>query len=110
MKILLDENIPVQFREFLPDEYEWFTVRDMRWHGIKNGQLLKLLSENQFYGMLTLDKNLHMQQNISQLGIVILLLRTYDNKLPTLMKYINLVNDFLKSNSSQGIHVIEVVK
>lgn len=110
MKILLDENIPVQIRKFLPDEYEWFTVKDMKWHGIKNGQLLKLLSDEQFNVMLTLDKNLHRQQNISQSGIVILLLRTYDNKLSTLKKYINSINDFLKSNPLSGIHVIEVIK
>jgi predicted nuclease of predicted toxin-antitoxin system len=42
MKILPDENIPVQFKKFLSGNYEWLTVRDMQWHGVKNGQLLKL--------------------------------------------------------------------
>ena len=43
MKILVDENIDVRFKNYFPDVYEVFTVKDMRWNGIKNGKLLLLL-------------------------------------------------------------------
>lgn len=48
MKILLDENIDVCLKNYFPEGYEVFTVRDMRWNGIKNGALLLLLEENSF--------------------------------------------------------------
>ena len=45
MKILLDENIDVRFKNSLNGKYDVFTVKDMGWNGIKNGQLLLLLEE-----------------------------------------------------------------
>ncbi len=49
MKILLDENIDVRFKLFFPaDIHEVFTIRDMKWNGIKNGELLKLLKAFDF--------------------------------------------------------------
>ena len=38
MKILLDENIDVRFKKHFPDEHEVYTVQDMGWKGIKNGE------------------------------------------------------------------------
>ncbi len=35
MKISLDENIDVRFKNYFPDNYEVFTVKDMGWNGIK---------------------------------------------------------------------------
>ncbi len=41
MKILLDENIDVRFKKLFKDSpHEVYTVRDMQWNGIKNGELL----------------------------------------------------------------------
>jgi len=62
MKLLLDENLPKRLKlDFT--EHEIYTVRDKGWNGIKNGQLLKLLIENQFDALFTFDKNLSYQQN-----------------------------------------------
>ncbi len=61
MKLLLDENLPKRLKlDFT--EHEIYTVRDKGWNGIKNGQLLKLLIENQFDALFTFDKNLSYQQ------------------------------------------------
>ena len=43
MKILLDENIDVRFKNSFTGKIEVFTIKDMQWNGIKNGQLLLLL-------------------------------------------------------------------
>jgi len=56
MKILIDENLPVKLKDKL-NEYEVFTVRDMNWNSVKNGQLLKLAIENSFNVLVTSDKN-----------------------------------------------------
>ena len=65
MKILLDENIDVRFKNlFDATVHQVFTVKDMDWLGIKNGELLKLLEENHFDVLIAVDKNLPYQQNI----------------------------------------------
>ncbi len=65
MKILLDECIPRKLKKDLK-EFEVFSVFDFKWEGIKNGTLLKLMIENGFDILLTIDKNLKYQQNILQ--------------------------------------------
>lgn len=73
MKILIDENLPVKLKYNL-NEYEVFTVRDMNWNSVKNGQLLKLAVENSFNIFITSDKNLPFKQNIPKIGISIIIL------------------------------------
>ncbi len=60
MKLLLDENLPKRLKEDFSD-YEVFTVRELGWNGIKNGELLRLMIENGFNALLTFDKNLQHQ-------------------------------------------------
>ena len=59
MKLLLDENLPVKlkyrFKEF---GLEVYTVRDMKWFGKENGELLQLMLANNFTTLLTIDNNL----------------------------------------------------
>ena len=61
MRLLLDENLPKRLKlDFL--DHEIFTVRDKGWNGIKNGQLLSLLLENNFDALFTFDKNLSVSK------------------------------------------------
>ncbi len=57
MKILLDENIDVRLIKNLT-EYNIFTVSQMVWLSMKNGELIKLAIENSFTHIVTLDKNI----------------------------------------------------
>jgi predicted nuclease of predicted toxin-antitoxin system len=57
MKLLLDENLPKRLKSDFPN-HQIFTVRDMGWNGKKNGELMKLLIENNFDALITFDKNL----------------------------------------------------
>ncbi len=59
MKILLDENIAILLKRDLPENYKWFTVRELGWQGKKNGQLLERMIDNDFEGLITTDKNLY---------------------------------------------------
>jgi predicted nuclease of predicted toxin-antitoxin system len=67
MKILLDENIDIRLKHHFPATYNVCTVRDMQWNGIKNGELLLLLKENDFDAWIVVDKNIPYQQNINNL-------------------------------------------
>jgi hypothetical protein len=42
MKILIDENIDVRFKKYLSGFYEVYTINDMHWNGIKNGELINV--------------------------------------------------------------------
>jgi predicted nuclease of predicted toxin-antitoxin system len=80
MKILLDENIPVQLKAVL----HGYTVKsvndkDVGWKNIKNGRLL--IEMKGIYDLLiTADKNIYAQQNLSGRDICILVLPTNRRK------------------------------
>ncbi len=87
MKILLDENIDVRFKKLFKDSpHEVYTVRDMQWNGIKNGELLKLLEKNNFDCWIVVDKNIPYQQNISNLSCLIIVLDVFRNTLEHIRK------------------------
>ena len=88
MKILLDENLPVQLKKILPANHEWFTVRELGWQGTKNGQLLKRMVEDNFEGLVTMDKSLYKQQNVLILNLFVITIKAKDNKIETLRKAI----------------------
>ena len=80
MKILLDENIDVRFKYLFKDTlHEVFTVKDMNWLGIKNGELLKLMEVNHFEIFIAVDKNLPYQQNKNKLPLTVIILNVKRN-------------------------------
>jgi len=77
MRILLDENFPLDFAKLLvADEVTILHVHSLGWSGIKNGDLLRRAS-NVCEVFITLDRNLEFQQNTKVLpfGIVVLYAR-----------------------------------
>ncbi len=65
MKILLDECIDWRLKfEFVG--HHVITVQEMNWLGKKNGELMKLASEEGFIAFVTIDKRLKHQQNLSK--------------------------------------------
>jgi predicted nuclease of predicted toxin-antitoxin system len=86
MRILLDECAPRPLKRELAD-YEIRTVVEMGWSGKKNGELLKLMSQEGFTILLTTDQNLRYQQNLEQAGVAVVVLST-ENRLPDLVPLI----------------------
>lgn len=64
MKVLLDENLPHSLREHLL-QYETFTAAYMGWAGLKNGELLDVAEAGAFDVLVTGDRTLHYEQNLS---------------------------------------------
>ena len=81
MKILLDENIDIRIKLLFPIGMEVFTVKDMGWIGVKNGELMQLLSENKFDFWIVVDKNIPYQQNTRDISFVIIVLDVFRNTL-----------------------------
>ncbi|MFM5987135.1 MAG: DUF5615 family PIN-like protein [Sphaerospermopsis kisseleviana] len=87
MRILLDECVPRPLkREF--SDYKIQTVVEMGWSGKKNGELLRLMSQEGFTILLTTDQNLRYQQNLQQAGVAVLVLIALSNKLADLLPLI----------------------
>ncbi len=66
------------------------------WLGKKNGELLKLITDNGFTHFITVDKNLRYQQNFDKVTITIFLLLAVNNRRPTLQLLIEKVKEKLK--------------
>ena len=88
MKVLLDENVPVQVSHSLVG-HEVFTVSGLGWNGTENGDLLAAADRAGFDALLLADKNLRYQQNLSSRPIGIVELWT--NHRPTLEKHFALI-------------------
>lgn len=105
MRILLDECVPRPLKRELAD-YEIRTVVEMGWSGKKNGELLRLMSQEGFTILLTSDQNLRYQQNLQQAGVAVIVLVALSNRLPDLVPLIPEVRDVLNTIASG--EVIEV--
>ena len=100
MRLLLDENLPKRLKlDFT--EHEIYTVRDKGWNGIKNGELLKLLLQNNFNALLTFDKNLQHQQNFLKYTITVIVLSASINSYEELTKLSPRVKEFLEMSHYQ---------
>jgi predicted nuclease of predicted toxin-antitoxin system len=74
LHILLDKNVPVHVRRFLP-QHEIRTLAGMQWpERLKNGDLLNMAERAGFDVMVTSDQNIPYQQNLTgrKLALVVL--------------------------------------
>jgi len=94
MKLLLDENLPKKLKYGFPG-HEVYTVSDMGWNGVKNGQLLQLMIEHSFEALLTFDKNLQYQQNFRKYTIAVFILSAVNNTYAEIIKLIGKVQNYL---------------
>ncbi len=80
MLLLPDENLPRALRLLLSPHHV-VTVQEQGWAGVKNGELVAL-ADNTSDVLLTANKNLRYQQNLTQRRLAIVELPT--NRRPTL--------------------------
>jgi hypothetical protein len=79
VRILLDECVDRRLaREIVGHEIK--TVQEMGWAGVKNGQLLSLMSQH-FDAFITVDSNLSFQQNLVTVAVAVFVLRASTNRL-----------------------------
>lgn len=88
MRILLDENFPVDFAKLLVGYGVATThVYNLGWSGIKNGELLRR-AYDVCEVFVTLDRNLEFQQNIKVLPFGIVVVRARSNRIVDLTPHI----------------------
>ena len=98
MKLLLDENLPKRLKDDFSN-HEVYTVRDKGWNGIKNGQLLELMLQNEFDALITFDKNLQFQQNFQKYSITVFVLSALNNTYAKLTMLTPIVLEQLKKET-----------
>ena len=69
MRLLIDECLPRQLRDWLAGVHDAETVQEKGWANVKNGQLLRQANEASFDVFITADKNMYYQQNFDGLKI-----------------------------------------
>ena len=91
MKILLDESVPRLLKLRLP-QLNISTVQEMGWTGVQNGELLRR-AEQHFDVLITADRNLRYQQNLSGRKLAILVLPS--NQVPLVTRLVPVVETLL---------------
>jgi hypothetical protein len=104
VKILLDECID---RRLAPKivGYEVKTVPQMKWAGVKNGELMRL-AEIEFDVFITVDRNLSFQQNLPKFNIAVLVLQAKSNSLADLIPFANQIIKLLPNLEKGKVGVI----
>lgn len=105
MKLLLDENLPLQLKEDFR-EHQVFTVRDQGWLGKENGELLNEMLLNGFDVLITADKNLKNQQNLNKYPISILILSSNRVTYFNLQSLIPKIKEILNKPLQPGVVII----
>jgi predicted nuclease of predicted toxin-antitoxin system len=88
MRLLLDECMPRRAKFlFAEGGHECETVRDAGFSGKENGELLTL-AEKDFDVLVTIDKNIRYQQNITRRKIAVLIIRAASNDLDDIRPHV----------------------
>jgi uncharacterized protein DUF5615 len=77
MRVLLDECIPRTPRKEIRG-HDVKTVAETGWAGVKNGELLRLAA-SQFDVLITVDRNLEYQQNLSEIELAVVVIHATSN-------------------------------
>ncbi len=78
MKLLLDENLPHQFRHEITG-HDCATVTYMGWSGLENGELLARAKSAGFDALLTKDASLEYELNPLNVPVAVVVLHAQSN-------------------------------
>ena len=71
--------MPRQFGRAIVGHEVW-TVRQLRWSGLPNGQLLRRAVAERFDALVTVDRSLEYQQNVAAIGLGVVVLIARSNR------------------------------
>lgn len=107
MKLLLDENLPVKLKyRFIDNNVDAYTVKDMKWLGKENGELLKLMLQNNFTSFLTIDNNLLFQQNFKNYPVQVFVIISPDNSYLTIMEIFRKILEVITTSTQKIVTII----
>jgi hypothetical protein len=82
MRVLLDEQMPKELAAELPG-HKVHTIDEAGWKGLDNGALLGKAGE-QFDALISMDKNMPVQQDVGRYSIGLVLVRAPSNRIESI--------------------------
>ena len=97
IRVLLDEKLPRKLKRVL--DAEAVTVPERGWGGIKNGRLLRLAA-SEFDVLLTMDRGIEHQQNLTGIDLCVVVLSAVSNDIDDLLPLVPAINAALLEAAS----------
>ena len=91
MRLLLDENFPVDFAKFVLG-HDVATVHSLGWAGTRNGELLRR-ARAVCDVFVTLDRSLEFQQNVKTFPFGVVVVKANSNRLADLLPHVASILD-----------------
>lgn len=105
MRVLFDQATPVPIRSHL-EGHDVRTVAQEGWSTLKNGELLASAEAAGYDVLLTTDKNIRYQQNLSKRKIAIVVVG--EQQWPKLRPYVSLVVNAVNAVLSGGYVEVDI--
>ena len=83
MRLLVDQCLPRHLAAELTG-HEATTVRAQRWLGLRNGVLLRAAVDAGFEVFITNDSSIEFQQNVKRIGIAVVAIEGFRNRIDDL--------------------------
>jgi len=96
LRVLLDEMLDRRLKRHLPAGTEAATVRERGWGSKKNGELLAL-AQGEFDVLLTADRGIPDQQELSRFDLAVVVLRAKSNRYRDLAPLMEEAGDALRT-------------
>jgi hypothetical protein len=93
VRVLLDENLPHDLIAELSEQHVT-TVQGLGWTGVKNGELLRRAA-GQIDALLTMDRKLEHQHDVSALPFGLIVARAHSNRMQALRPLVGEMQDAL---------------
>jgi len=106
MKLLLDECVPKRLKNDFSD-HDVRTVDDAGLKGLKNGDLLRAAIADGFEVIITVDRKMPFQQNVSEIDLALIVLVSKPCRYAQLKLLVARVLETLKEIKPGEIAVIE---
>ena len=104
MKLLLDESVPRRIASSFPESFTLHTVQEMGWTGTGNGLLLSLAARRGFAALITVDRGIEHQQNVSKLPLPIVIMLAPRNRLAELRPLVPVVLEVLSDALANRVY------
>ena len=105
VRVLLDEMLDRRLKRFLPADIDALTVHERGWGSKSNGELLDL-AQHEFDVLVTTDRGIPHQQDLSRFDLAVVILRARSNSYEDLAPLVGQVSTVLPTVRPGGALLI----
>ncbi len=84
-----------------------YSVPELGWSGIKNGDLLKQMQDKGLEILLSIDKNMSHQQNLEKYSVSLLVFDVRDTRYDSPVPFVAKTEELLKKEIPLGLTIID---